>query len=619
MESGYSLRAGLGTAHGVGGEKFFVSRVSRRLAVAVAVVCVAVGVVSVASAAPQPGTRCKVAGRERVTSAGTLRCTASSGRSLRWVQVAPPPTTTTTTTSSTTTTVAASARAPQVSAISTNETRLQFTLSGMSPDTGNYAVQWVDKGQSFNTYRMLRFTERTIAISTAEFACGGSTYTFRVFVMRADWQLADGHQRQNVTPHTEPFDVTFTHACPIPETTTTTAAPLSCAAGGTCAVGDTGPGGGTVFYVHPSGTFSCGIGLNSTCKYLEFAPYGWNGGGDDPGIDWCNVSTDLDIDESGIGGGLANTTEADNTCTSGAIQTVASYTNNSLGDWYLPSKSESNELCKYARQQTTGDSSVGCASSGSVRSGFRSMHYWTSTEVSGSTNAWSTEFGFGNQLSSNKVPGTLAVRPIRAFGGTTGCADGGTCAVGDTGPGGGIVFYVHSDADNMFTSTGSDCGTTCRYLEAAPVPSGGDVSRQWASNNDNRSTAVPAPGARATGIGSGMANSNAIQAQTGNVAASSAAVYTYDYSSFGKTDWYLPSLDELNELCKYARTQTTGDTSVECGSSGTLRTGFDSGYYWSSTEVSASSARIQYFDTGSRSINGSKALTTVVRPVRAFG
>ena len=202
-----------------------MSKVSRRLAAVAAVVCVVVGVVSVASAAPQPGKSCKVAGRERVTSVGTLRCTASSGRSLRWVQVAAPvaaTTTTTTTTSNTTTTVAASARAPQVSAISADDSRLRFTLSGMSPDTGNYAVQWVNKGQSFNSYRMLRVTDKNVSISTAEFACGGSTYTFRVFVMRADWQLADGHQRQNVTPHTEPFDVTTVHACPVPETTTTT-------------------------------------------------------------------------------------------------------------------------------------------------------------------------------------------------------------------------------------------------------------------------------------------------------------------------------------------------------------------------------------------------------------
>lgn len=247
------------------------------------------------------------------------------------------------------------------------------------------------------------------------------------------------------------------------------------------------------------------------------------------------------------------------------------------------------------------------------------MHYWTSTEVSGTTNAWSTEFGFGNQLSSNKVPGTLAVRPIRAFGGTTGCADGGTCAVGDTGPGGGVVFYVHSDADNMFTSTGSDCGTTCRYLEAAPSPVGGDVSRQWATGVTNRTNAVPAPGATATGIGSGMANTNAIQAQTGNIAASSAAVYAYDFSNSEKTDWYLPSFDELNELCKYARTQATGNTSIVCSSAGTLRSGFASNYYWGSTEVSASVARIQDFGNGSRSIDGGKELTTQLRPVRAFG
>ena len=46
------------------------------------------------------------------------------------------------------------------------------------------------------------------------------------------------------------------------------------------------------------------------------------------------------------------------------------------------------------------------------------------------------------------------------------CANGGDCIVGNTGPGGGIVFYV--SAAN-FTSTGSDCNTTCKYLEAAPT------------------------------------------------------------------------------------------------------------------------------------------------------
>ena len=62
--------------------------------------------------------------------------------------------------------------------------------------------------------------------------------------------------------------------------------------------------------------------------------------------------------------------------------------------------------------------------------------------------------------------------------------------MGDTGPGGGIVFYV---AASNFTSTGSTCNTTCRYLEAAPNTwSGGssDPTRSWSTGTTNQSTAV---------------------------------------------------------------------------------------------------------------------------------
>ena len=53
---------------------------------------------------------------------------------------------------------------------------------------------------------------------------------------------------------------------------TTTTVALACASGGLCAVGDTGPGGGIVFYVHANGTFACGETLNQNCTYLEAAP-----------------------------------------------------------------------------------------------------------------------------------------------------------------------------------------------------------------------------------------------------------------------------------------------------------------------------------------------------------
>ena len=205
------------------------------------------------------------------------------------------------------------------------------------------------------------------------------------------------------------------------------------------------------------------------------------------------------------------------------------------------------------------------------------------------------------------------------------CASGGECIVGNTGPGGGIVFYVSADP---FTSTGSDCNTTCKYLEASPAPVGGDVQRTWATDNDpgggtgNQAATVPAPGATAQGIGSGMANTIAIKNQTGNVEATSAAVYAFDYTNNSKTDWHLPSKNELNELCKYARTQTTGNTAVQCADTDTLRVGFSNAYYWSSSEIVpfVSLAWPQHFSSGIQGFaDDQKDKTNKVRPVRAFG
>jgi hypothetical protein len=240
--------------------------------------------------------------------------------------------------------------------------------------------------------------------------------------------------------------------------------------------------------------------------------------------------------------------------------------------------------------------------------------------VFGMNAGWQTSDGFTNQnvTSTSAVFEATMPRCIASAAATTTtvaltCAQGGTCAVGDTGPGGGVVFYV---AGSNFTSTGSDCNTTCRYLEVAPASA--EVGRTWATDaNSNRTTAVPA-GATARGIGSGMANTNAIQAQTGNVAASSAAVYAYEYSNGGKTDWHLPSWDELNELCKYARTQTTGDTSVVCNNSGSRRTSFSAGARWSSTENDADESEHQSFESGSRG-KTAKSNNLFVHPVRAIG
>ena len=190
----------------------------------------------------------------------------------------------------------------------------------------------------------------------------------------------------------------------------------TCAKGGTCAIGETGPGGGKVFYLHASGTFTspgstcntAGVGGISTCKYLEAAP------SDQVPSAWCGyISTLLNVPATGIGSGMANTTTADSTCTSGAIQVAADYTNNSLSDWFLPSQDELNELCKYARNtgQAAG-TSISCAG-GTLRTGFASDWYWSSSE-SHAYSASKQGFTFGSKNGASK-PSAGYVRPVRAF------------------------------------------------------------------------------------------------------------------------------------------------------------------------------------------------------------
>ena len=204
------------------------------------------------------------------------------------------------------------------------------------------------------------------------------------------------------------------------------------------------------------------------------------------------------------------------------------------------------------------------------------------------------------------------------------CATGGSCAVGEIGPGGGKVFYV---AVGTFASPGSACNTagvggisTCKYLEAAPTTGGSawtDVVRTWATTAKQNSAVTGADG---TAIGTGYQNTSDIAAQAGNDAATSAAVEARAYrgpSNF--SDWFLPSKDELNELCKYARNtgQAAGGGIVCTGGSSATARGFENANHWSSSEGAFNFAWIQAFWSGDQ--NGTaKGTGLFVRPVRAF-
>jgi hypothetical protein len=333
--------------------------------------------------------------------------------------------------------------APRVVSAAAGDGFAQVTIADMSPDTGVYAVQWVPVGQSFNSFSMYRTTSKTMTVPYL--ACTRS-YTLRVFVMQASWLLADGHQTQNVTPHSQTFDLTMP-AC-VNAATGVTA--LTCATGGTCDVGDTGPGGGKVFYVRAGGgTFtSTGSDCNTTCKYLEAAPTDQSAAivwataalfcyqaGSDVGASNCQTNS---IYSNGagqaasrtaalaIGMGMSNTNqvharlttaggEATNTYAAGI---AFAFTNNGKTDWYLPSKDELNQMCKWQRGvDLTPEATVctgGTLNSGRGASGFSTGVYWSSSEI-GAGFAWSQSFNSGGQFTDRKS-NTVYVRPVRAFG-----------------------------------------------------------------------------------------------------------------------------------------------------------------------------------------------------------
>jgi hypothetical protein len=284
-----------------------------------------------------------------------------------------------------------------------------------------------------------------------------------------------------------------------------------------------------------------------------------------------------------------------------------------------------------------------------------------STGAAGPAGATGSTGAAGPAGATGSTGSTGAAGPAAAVS----CANGGVCVVGDRGPGGGIVFYVSAA---LFTSTGSTCNTACKYLEVAPatwksagVTSADDPSLNWSNNIDvatgqDMLTVTTERGFSADWnperfnwkIGQGFYNTSVMKV-SGATSTAQAAVFAYaGISTPGQ--WFIPSMNELNELCKYARGQTTGDPEVWCAgiedNPGTLKTGtandlggfIGQSGYWSSSEDFwqlegpdfPTNAYLMYFDDVDAGIPmsvirdwhyvpaGKIGPSPSVRPIRAF-
>ena len=181
------------------------------------------------------------------------------------------------------------------------------------------------------------------------------------------------------------------------------------------------------------------------------------------------------------------------------------------------------------------------------------------------------------------------------------CAQGGKCIVGDTGPGGGRVFYADT--------SGFDCGPTltlkCAYLEYSTSLAGSGI--KWSipllTGTEIGITA------RGTAIGTGYKNTLAIINQQGAFNESSNKYEAGAAQAFrggGKTDWYQPSKDELTEL--YASLESLSPTQR------------DLGFVNASTEFNATTTwGIWTPVTGSVITSGiNKSDPNITIPIRAF-
>lgn len=163
------------------------------------------------------------------------------------------------------------------------------------------------------------------------------------------------------------------------------------------AIGDTGPAGGTIFFVDE-------FDAHAGWTYLEAAS------ADITGFLWDENGTPafLDITATAIGEGVNNTQAIVAVLGTGiayAARAANEHSEGGFDDWFLPSLDELELL--YVNLDAVGDLINDF--------GFVGSYYWSSSEIN-DVNVWAVNFSNGDTLDRDKnMMGAFPLRPVRRF------------------------------------------------------------------------------------------------------------------------------------------------------------------------------------------------------------
>ena len=390
--------------------------------------------------------------------------------------------------------------------------------------------------------------------------------------------------------------------------------------GANCKIGDTGPGGGVIYYDAGS--------LQWWGRFLEVKPTpieanaSWSGTANFLSVYGPTTTQAEQRRSMSIGMGATNT-KAMRSSGSPLVQKHFSSTE----DWFLPSKDELDALYNSLIYDTLTRPAVPVWSSSESETGFGWYQLFQDgtqfTDAQGIIPKLSTNVNYKTSpkhVGSDFAPLPMSIFKVRAFPAGSGsippaflvtavkenadCSQQArNCHIGDKGPAGGIIVYDAGPSSKIG-----------RYYEIAPQSC--ELSRiafgKPALGASYLSSAMRLAG---KAIGAGAANSARLLA----IRKSPAVAAVADSKCGGFDDWFLPSKDELNEAFRYLSHSRKGLNLTPVG-------GFQRGYYWTSSDYNGSTAWTQYFADGQQfdrvqTLTGNTkppARPFMIRPMRRF-